>query len=93
MYGGVEENGAVSNELWAFDVSAKTWENITVRTEQCNTTGSNATILCGKYLQHQLNFNFFCTDFLHSSDLCTNVNSLLLLFAGISNIDIEFQIY
>ncbi|XP_069690268.1 attractin-like protein 1 isoform X2 [Periplaneta americana] len=47
MYGGVEENGVVSNELWAFDVSAKTWENITVRTEQCNTTVSNATVLCG----------------------------------------------
>lgn len=57
MYGGVEENGAVSNELWAFDVSAKTWENITVRTEQCNTTGSNVTMLCGKYLQRQLNFS------------------------------------
>jgi hypothetical protein len=50
MYGGVEENGVVSNELWTFDVSAKTWENITVRTEQCNTTGSNASFLCGKYL-------------------------------------------
>jgi hypothetical protein len=59
MYGGVEENGLVSNELWAFDVSAKTWENITVRTEQCNTTGSNATILCGKHLQHKLHFSPF----------------------------------
>jgi hypothetical protein len=74
MYGGVEENGVISNELWAFDVSAKTWENITVRTEQCNTTGSNATILCGKYL-HQLNFNpclsknIFIPAFLYSTNL------------------------
>jgi N-acetylneuraminic acid mutarotase len=50
VYGGVEENGVVSNELWAFDVSAKSWENITVRTEQCNTTGSNASFLCGEFL-------------------------------------------
>jgi hypothetical protein len=51
MYGGVEENGVVSNELWAFDVSAKIWENITVRTEQCNSTAANSTVLCGRYLQ------------------------------------------
>ncbi|KAJ9584644.1 hypothetical protein L9F63_021006, partial [Diploptera punctata] len=47
MYGGVEENGVVSNELWAFDVSAKTWENITVHSEQCNNTGTNMSTLCG----------------------------------------------
>ena len=49
MYGGVEENGVVSNELWAFDVSAKTWENITVHSEQCNNTGTNMSTLCGKF--------------------------------------------
>jgi hypothetical protein len=48
MYGGVEENGVVSNELWAFDVSAKIWENITVRTEQCNSTAANSSVLCGR---------------------------------------------
>jgi hypothetical protein len=75
MYGGVEENGVVSNELWAFDVSAKTWENITVRTEQCNTTGLNATILCGEYFQHvcELNFHPYLTYFKFISH--KNVNS------------------
>jgi len=48
MYGGVEESGIVSSELWAFDVSAKTWENITVRSDPCNTT-KNSTGLCGEY--------------------------------------------
>lgn len=31
MYGGVIVNSIVTNELWAFDISAKVWENITVR--------------------------------------------------------------
>lgn len=44
MYGGViNNNGGVSNELWAFDVSAINWENITVKTEQCNSSIS----MCG----------------------------------------------
>ena len=30
MYGGVIANSTVTNEIWAFDVSAKIWENITV---------------------------------------------------------------
>ncbi|KAK7866706.1 hypothetical protein R5R35_003244 [Gryllus longicercus] len=50
MYGGVSKNGSismVSAELWAFDVNAKTWENITVRTEPCNSTGTNISLLCG----------------------------------------------
>ncbi|KAL1137929.1 hypothetical protein AAG570_009624, partial [Ranatra chinensis] len=42
MYGGVKAGGIVCNELWAFDVSAKSWENITVRAEPCNVTS-----LCG----------------------------------------------
>lgn len=49
MYGGVEDNGSVSSELWAFDVSSKIWENVTVRAEHCNNTGNhtNALHLCG----------------------------------------------
>ncbi|XP_063985474.1 attractin-like protein 1 isoform X1 [Diachasmimorpha longicaudata] len=35
MYGGVIENSTVTNELWAFDISAKVWENVTVR-HHCN---------------------------------------------------------
>ncbi|XP_034232301.1 attractin isoform X1 [Thrips palmi] len=46
MYGGVEISGEVSSDLWAFDVNAKTWENITVRSESCNTTG-NSSLPCG----------------------------------------------
>ncbi|XP_017143549.1 attractin-like protein 1 [Drosophila miranda] len=46
MYGGVIKGQGISNELWAFDVSAKTWENITVRTDACNvTTGPSG--MCG----------------------------------------------
>ncbi|XP_012270635.1 attractin-like protein 1 isoform X2 [Orussus abietinus] len=41
LYGGVIQNSTVTNELWAFDVSAKVWENVTVR-DNCN----NKTI-CG----------------------------------------------
>ena len=40
MYGGVI-NGAITGELWAFDVSAKNWENITVKAELCNVTSSS----------------------------------------------------
>lgn len=45
VYGGVTANGQICNELWAFDVSAKTWENITVRSDPC--IPSNATAMCG----------------------------------------------
>lgn len=47
MYGGVEVTGEVSSELWAFDVNAKTWENITVHSDPCNTTG-NSSLPCGE---------------------------------------------
>ena len=48
MYGGVEDTGIVSNELWAFDVSSKIWENVTVRADHCNGTGlhSNGSHSC-----------------------------------------------
>lgn len=38
MYGGVVGKHGVTDELWAFDVSAKTWENITVKSAPCNST-------------------------------------------------------
>lgn len=38
MYGGVIEGAGITGELWAFDVSARNWENITVKTESCNST-------------------------------------------------------
>ncbi|EZA62767.1 Putative protein tag-53 [Ooceraea biroi] len=41
MYGGVVRNSTVTNEIWAFDVSAKVWENVTVH-DNCH----NKTI-CG----------------------------------------------
>ena len=51
MYGGVKQGGEVCNELWAFDVSAKTWENITVRIDSCHnnvTSSFSQSYLCGK---------------------------------------------
>ncbi|XP_043480588.1 attractin isoform X2 [Leptopilina heterotoma] len=36
LYGGVIQNSTVTNELWAFDVSAKVWENVTVHDECSN---------------------------------------------------------
>ncbi|XP_029172341.1 attractin-like protein 1 isoform X2 [Nylanderia fulva] len=30
MYGGALQNSTMTNEIWAFDVSAKVWENVTV---------------------------------------------------------------
>lgn len=47
MYGGVKLGGEVCRELWAFDVSAKSWENITVKAEPCL---PNSTSLCGMCL-------------------------------------------
>ena len=41
-------NAEICNELWAFDVSAKTWENITVRSDPCIHT--NVTLMCGKII-------------------------------------------
>ncbi|KAM7361502.1 attractin-like protein 1 isoform 1-T2 [Cochliomyia hominivorax] len=46
MYGGVVKGTGITNELWAFDVSAKTWENITVNAEPCNTL-STPYAMCG----------------------------------------------
>lgn len=42
-YGGYIQHMGVSNELWAFDVSAKTWENITIKYDSC----SLSTSMCG----------------------------------------------
>ncbi|XP_035739558.1 attractin-like protein 1 isoform X1 [Vespa mandarinia] len=38
MYGGVVQNSTVTNEIWAFDVSAKVWENVTVHDHCRNKT-------------------------------------------------------
>lgn len=43
VYGGVWGNRGATKELWAFDVSAKVWENITVKALPCNSTFA----LCG----------------------------------------------
>lgn len=45
IYGGVvkRKGRGVSNELWAFDVNAKTWENITVKADACN----SSNVMCG----------------------------------------------
>lgn len=42
IYGGVVGNRGSTSELWAFDISAKTWENITVKAT-CN----GSVLLCG----------------------------------------------
>lgn len=38
MYGGVVGQRGVCSELWAFDVNAKIWENITVKTDNCTSS-------------------------------------------------------
>lgn len=43
LYGGVLGNRGPTSELWAFDISAKNWENVTVKSEPCNTR----QMLCG----------------------------------------------
>lgn len=43
LYGGVLGNRGPTSELWAFDINAKTWENIAVNADSCNTSYS----LCG----------------------------------------------
>lgn len=43
LYGGVDGNRGPTSELWAFDISAKTWENITVKADSCN----DSYIMCG----------------------------------------------
>ncbi|KAL5284023.1 ATRN family protein [Megaselia abdita] len=46
MYGGVLKEG-ITGELWAFDVSAKTWENITVGHEGCHHHNNTLYTMCG----------------------------------------------
>lgn len=43
IYGGVVGNRGPTSELWAFDISAKTWENVTVKAESCNVS----YLMCG----------------------------------------------
>lgn len=43
IYGGVVGNRGPTSELWAFDISAKIWENITVRADSCNMS----FLMCG----------------------------------------------
>ncbi|XP_060527876.1 attractin-like protein 1 isoform X2 [Cylas formicarius] len=43
LYGGVMGNRGPTSELWAFDISAKIWENITVKAESCN----GSFLMCG----------------------------------------------
>ncbi|XP_020278926.1 attractin-like protein 1 isoform X2 [Pseudomyrmex gracilis] len=38
VYGGVEQNSTVTNEIWAFDISTKVWENVTVHDDCHNKT-------------------------------------------------------
>lgn len=38
IYGGVVGNKGPTSELWAFDVSAKTWENVNVKADACNSS-------------------------------------------------------
>lgn len=44
LYGGVLGNRGPTAELWAFDVSAKTWENVIVKANHCN---NNSNLPCG----------------------------------------------
>ncbi|KAL1514087.1 hypothetical protein ABEB36_003406 [Hypothenemus hampei] len=43
LYGGVVGNRGTTSELWAFDISAKIWENITVKADSCNVS----FLMCG----------------------------------------------
>lgn len=53
MYGGVVQNSTVTNEIWAFDVSAKVWENVTVH-DNCH----NKTICGPLKVTGQLDCNY-----------------------------------
>nr|CAI5862520.1 unnamed protein product [Callosobruchus analis] len=46
LYGGVAGNRGPTSELWAFDVSAKTWENVTVKAAACGMEGGGGS-MCG----------------------------------------------
>lgn len=53
MYGGIVQNSTVTNEIWAFDVSAKVWENVTVHDNCYNKT------ICGPLkVTRQLGYNY-----------------------------------
>ncbi|EFA10578.2 Attractin-like protein 1 [Tribolium castaneum] len=43
LYGGVMGNRGPTSEVWAFDINAKTWENITVKAVACN----SSVLMCG----------------------------------------------
>lgn len=76
MYGGVVGQKGVCNELWAFDVSAKTWENITVKYDACNSThgmcgplkstGHTATLVPGHDPATNTDFKYMVVIFGHS---------------------------
>lgn len=76
MYGGVAGQKGVCNELWAFDVSAKTWENITVKYESCNSsyamcgplksTGHTATLVPGHDSATNTDYKYMVVIFGHS---------------------------
>lgn len=76
MYGGVVGQKGVCNELWAFDVSAKTWENITVKFDACNSThgmcgplkstGHTATLVPGHDPATNTDYKYMVVIFGHS---------------------------
>ncbi|XP_055714873.1 attractin [Phlebotomus papatasi] len=76
MYGGVIGNKGVCGELWAFDVSARSWENITVKIDQCNATyamcgplksaGHTATLIPGYENGKKGNYQYMVVIFGHS---------------------------
>lgn len=87
MYGGVVDSffgdnnknrKEVSSELWALDVNARTWENITVKVEQCNTTnamcaplkssGHSATLIPGFEGNRRKNPQYMLVIFGHSPE-------------------------
>lgn len=60
IYGGVVGNRGPTSELWAFDISAKTWENVNVKVESCN----GSLLLCGPLKSSG-----------HTSTVVTNLNN------------------
>lgn len=76
MYGGVIGAKGVCDELWAFDVSAKIWENIVVKSEPCNATwimcgplksaGHTATLVPGYDTTTKANYQYMVVIFGHS---------------------------
>lgn len=74
MYGGVIGKKGVCNELWAFDVSARTWENVTVKYDPCNSslcgplksTGHTATLVSGHNSSTNTDYQYMVVIFGHS---------------------------